>query len=188
MSKFVNGKVTPLVPPTEFKTKLLANTTLPAADKESLFKFQEEVAEFQRVVSGTARTLEELNTKLKYYFKVTNNTTKIPRELLAMIADLDQKLKELDRKLNGDKSLASRDFPTPPSIIGRIYTIVYGLWGSTSAPTQTQISSLRVAEKQFEAVYKDIRDIMQKDVVEIEKVLEESGAPWTPGRLPEWNK
>ena len=88
MSKFVNGKVTQLVPPTEFRTKLLANTTLPASDKESVFKFQEEVAEFQRVVSGTARTLDELNTKLKYYYQVINNTTTLPQDLRETIAQL----------------------------------------------------------------------------------------------------
>ena len=188
MSKFVNGEVTPLTPQIQFKTKLLANTTLPAADKESVFKFQEEVAEFQRVVAGTTETLNELNTKLEYYNKVIDNTTKIPQDLRITIAALDQRLKDLDRKLNGDGSLASRDFPTPPSISNRIYTIVYGLWGSTSAPTQTQISSLNVAMNQFDEVYNEIKEIVQEDIKEIETAMEKAGAPWTPGRLPEWKK
>ncbi len=85
-------------------------------------------------------------------------------------------------------SLAGRDFETPPSITGRVYTIVYGLWSSTSAPTQTQINSLDIAKDQFEEVYNEIKTITQQDIADIEKSLEDAGAAWTPGRLPEWNK
>ncbi len=98
LSKFVNGEVTQIVPDTEFKTKLLSNTTLPAEDKEALFKFQEEVAQFQRVVSGTSNTLDELNTKLKYYYKAVNSTTGIPNDILEKIVKTDQQLKVLNRK------------------------------------------------------------------------------------------
>jgi photosystem II stability/assembly factor-like uncharacterized protein len=188
LSKVVNGLTTEMVPPTEFKTKLLANTTLPAEDKDALFKFQEEVAEFQRVVSGTAKTLGELNNKLKYFYKAVNNTSGIPDDVSDRIVKTDQQLKTLNRKLNGDQSLSSRDFETPPSITGRIYTIVYGLWSSTSAPTQTQITSFDIAKDQFEEVYDEIKTVTQQDIPEIEKSLEEAGASWTPGRLPEWNK
>lgn len=188
LSKVVNGQLTEIVPATEFKTKLLANTTLPAEDKDALFKFQEEVAEFQRVVSGTAKTLDELNTKLKYFYKAVNNTSGVPDDVSARIVKTDQQLKILNRKLNGDRSLSKRDFETPPSITGRIYTIVYGLWSSTSAPTQTQITSLGIARDQFGEVYDQIKTITQQDIPGIEKSLEEAGAQWTPGRLPEWNK
>jgi photosystem II stability/assembly factor-like uncharacterized protein len=188
LSKVVNGQVTQIVSSMEFKTRLLSNTTLPAKDKEALFRFQEEVAQFQRIVSGTANTLDELNTKLKYYYKAANSTSGISDDVLERIVKTDQQLKVLNRKLNGDGSLSSRDFETPPSITGRIYTIVYGLWSSTSAPTQTQISSLDIAKNQFEEVYSEIKNITQLDIAGIEKSLEEAGAAWTPGRLPVWNK
>jgi hypothetical protein len=107
---------------------------------------------------------------------------------MVRIVKLDQKLKDLNRKLNGDRSLANRDFPTPPSVIGRVSTIVSGLWSSTSAPTQTQMSSLEIAKDQFESVYNDIKQISLQEIVEIEEAMEEAGAPWTPGRLPDWQK
>jgi hypothetical protein len=188
LSKFENGTVTQLVPPVDFHTKLLANTSMPAKDKEALFRFQEETAEFQRVTTGTAKTLEELNTKLKYYFLAINNTPGISDELTDRIVSLDQKLKDLNRLLNGDVSLSKREFPTPPSIMDRVNTIVYGLWQSSSAPTQTQISSLKIAKTQFREVYNRIKEITLKDVATIEADLERSGAPWTPGRLPEWKE
>lgn len=188
LSKYEMGKVTELVPPTTFTIKTLQNSTLPAADKESLFRFQEDVSEFRRLVSGTAKTLEELNLKLKYYYEVVNNSSNISPGLMEDIVDLDMKLKVLNRKLNGDASLSQREFPVPPSISERVNIIVSGIWNSNSAPTNTQISSLKIAEDLFDKVYRDIREIIESDLIQIESILEEAGAPWTPGRLPDWKR
>jgi hypothetical protein len=188
LSKFENGSITQLMPPVAFKTMALSNTTLPAEDKEALFRFQEEVAEFQRVVTGTVKILDELDTKLKYYYKVVNIMTRVPEELMENILILDLKLNDLKREINGDMSLSGRDFPIPPSILSRVNTIVYGLWSSTSAPTRTQFGSLEVARNEFEEVYIDIKKIYEKEIVEIESILEKAQAPWTPGRLPDWEK
>jgi len=188
LSKFADGKVTELVAPQKFNTKLLSNTTLPASDKEALFAFQAEAAEFLRIVTGTAGVFDELNTRMKYFYVVANNTAGVNEDLLAKLAEIDQELKDIDRKLNGDRSLASREFPTPPSVTDRISTIVGGLWGSTSAPTKTQINSLEIAKNQFSEVYESIEEIRNVKIMEIERELEENEAPWSPGRLPEWKK
>lgn len=188
LSKFEGGKVTEISQPVRFTTRLLSNTTLPAEDKEALFDFQEKVGEFQRVATITVQVLDELTTKLKYFYVAVNNTTGIPADLTDRVASLDQRLKDLDRILNGDASLSNRDFPAAPSVMSRINTIVSGLWSSTSAPTQTQKASLETAMMEFEKAYADIREITDVEIREIESILEKSGAPWTPGRLPEWKK
>ena len=100
---------------------------------------------------------------------------------------IDQRLRQVDIKLNGDASLARREFETPPSINGRIGTIEYTLWNSTSAPTQTAHQSYEVASNQFTAVLAELKSIDGK-IKEAENVLERSKAPYTPGRFPEWNK
>ena len=33
-----------------------------------------------------------------------------------------------------------------------------------------------------------LRRLAEKEVPELEKALEAAGAPWTPGRLPEWKE
>ncbi len=188
LSKFQDGKITELVTHRSFTTKLLNNTTIPAEDQQALFEFKDEVAEFLRVVTGTAKMLGEVIEKIRYLSAAFNNTSGASQEIMVKITELDAHLKDLDRKLNGDKSLQNRDFPVPPSISSRINTIVNGLWRSTSAPTHTQKTSLSIAENQFEDVYTDIKRIVEIDMPELEAVLEKEGAPWTPGRLPEWKK
>ena len=88
--------------------------------------------------------------------------------------------------MNGDASIARREFETPPSINSRIGTIEYTLWTSTSAPTQTALQSYEVAAKQFTTTLAELKSIDGK-VKEAEAALEKNKAPYTPGRFPEWN-
>jgi photosystem II stability/assembly factor-like uncharacterized protein len=187
LAKFQNGVLTELVKPVRFSTRLLNQTTLPAADSEALLEFKKEVSEMLRVVSGTSRTLSELKEKIQYITEAIRNSSEIPSDIVTRIAGLDQRLKDIDRKLNGDYSLQRREFPVPPSISSRINTIVSGLWSSTSAPTETQRTSLEIAKNDFEDVYLEIKTITEKELAELEEILEKGKTPWTPGRLPEWD-
>jgi hypothetical protein len=87
--------------------------------------------------------------------------------------------------MNGDASLAKREFETPPSINGRIATIEGTLWYATAAPTQTAMKSFDVASAQFAALLPELKSI-DEEIRKTEAVLERSSAPYTPGRLPEW--
>jgi hypothetical protein len=188
MSKLQDGILTELVSPVTFTTRLLNQNSLPAGDKETIFAFKEEVSEMQRIVSGATRTLGELKEKLKYLTIAVNQTSGLPAGTVQEVAALEQRLIDIDRKLNGDRSLQSREFPVPPSISGRINTIVGGLWSSTSTPTTTQKNSLDLVRKEFKDVYVAIRQLAEVDIVKLETKLEEAGAPWTPGRLPAWKE
>jgi hypothetical protein len=183
-----NEDLTQLVSPVPFSTRFLNHTTLPAPDKEALLEFQEEVAEMQRIVSGTNQALDELQDKMEYINISVNNAKELPVNIGVKVNEIDQRLKDIDRKLNGDYSLRRREFPVPPSISSRINTIINGLWSSTSAPTETQKSSLELVKNEFGNVYMEIKQIKEVEITELEAMLEKGKAPWTPGRLPEWEK
>jgi replication-associated recombination protein RarA len=89
--------------------------------------------------------------------------------------------------MNGDASIARREFETPPSINGRIGTIESALWYSTSAPTKTAMQSFEVASKQFAAALESLKAI-DTEIKDLEAALEKAKAPYTPGRLPDWKK
>jgi hypothetical protein len=57
---------------------------------------------------------------------------------------------------------------------------------STARPTQTQQHQYTAAAQDFEAVLTQLRQLIEVDVSRLEKQLEAAGAPWTPGRIPEW--
>ena len=64
--------------------------------------------------------------------------------------------------------------------------VVYGLWESSSAPTETMKQSYKVAGDLFGTIYPKIKQIGEDSIPSIERKLEKAGAPYTPGRLPEW--
>ena len=50
-----------------------------------------------------------------------------------------------------------------------------------------QIDTYQVAADQFGPVLAEMRKIAEVDLTSIEEQLEAAGAPWTPGRIPEWS-
>jgi hypothetical protein len=101
---------------------------------------------------------------------------------------MELELNELNRLLIGDRSQRSRNEGSPPAISERVDGIVEDLWSSTSAPTQTHRDALDVAARQFEPVLGRLRALKEKESTEILPALEKAGAPWTPGRVPDWRR
>ena len=64
-------------------------------------------------------------------------------------------------------------------------SIVGGHWDSQSAVTDNYRDSYQVAEQQFRQALSELQAIAA-DLVGIEATLQSEGAPWTPGRIPEW--
>jgi hypothetical protein len=75
---------------------------------------------------------------------------------------------------------------TAPSIGERIGYVVGAQRMSTAKPTQTQIEQYNAAAQEFEGVLNQLRQLVDVDLSKLEKQLESAGAPWTPGRIPEW--
>ena len=83
-------------------------------------------------------------------------------------------------------ALRQRQETLPPSIVERVGRIVSDQRMSTSAPTQTQKNQYAAAAAEFERVLAQLRTLIEGDVAKLEKAMEAAGAPWTPGRIPEW--
>jgi phage-related tail protein len=112
-------------------------------------------------------------------------TPKQTLEISKALQDVEKRLADVNRKLNGDASVARREFETSPAINGRIGYVIGSLWNTTAAPTQTQLNNYQIAAKQFTPVYNELKAIAE-EVKRLESILEKNGAPYTPGRLPEW--
>jgi hypothetical protein len=75
---------------------------------------------------------------------------------------------------------------TPPSINERVSYVVGAQRMSISRPTQTQIAQYSCGAQDFETALAQLRQLIEVDLARLEKQLEAAGAPWTPGRVPEW--
>ncbi|MFL5787828.1 MAG: hypothetical protein ACJ748_07225, partial [Flavisolibacter sp.] len=105
--------------------------------------------------------------------------------IIKNMVELERRLSTVDRKLNGDATLLRREFESPTSIHDRMNSIMNGLITTTTAPTTTFINSYNEAAKAFTPIYKEIK-LIDSDIKKLEQELEQSGASYTPGRLPDW--
>jgi hypothetical protein len=100
---------------------------------------------------------------------------------------MELRLTDLREQLTGDPTKRKRSEPSMPGILSRINSIVYGVWGTTSAPTATHRKSYDIASQQFAGLAGELKQLIETDLVALEADLEAAGAPWTPGRgVPQW--
>jgi hypothetical protein len=89
--------------------------------------------------------------------------------------------------LTGDASLSKRDIESAPSLLERMETPIWNTWEATSAPSKTAQDNYTRAGKLFEQFLKDL-NVVKQDIEQLEKQLNDLGAPYTNGRmeLPDW--
>jgi photosystem II stability/assembly factor-like uncharacterized protein len=187
LSKFEDGIFTELVSPKPFTCMPLNITSLPAEDKPALDQFNKKVAELTRAVTGADSYGKELVSKLSYFKKATIETANVPEDTYHKILTVELNLKELNRQLNGDGLRRRYEGASPSSIKDRVDLITGALWNTTAAPTTTFTKSYDDAANKFDDVLVFLKSI-DDEVKQIELILEEHGAPYTPGRFPEWKK
>lgn len=185
LSKYEDGVLTPLAGPVSFEAKSLNNATLPAADKQAYLDFCKKVSRLRKAVSAANMIRNDLNTTLGHIQTALHDMPAPPQELLKKAYDISRRLNAVGAQLNGDRTLARREFETPPSLSGRVGLIEDGMWNTTSAPTETYQENYRIASKQLGPVLEEIKAIA-REIEDMQRQLEMKGAPATPGRWPQW--
>jgi photosystem II stability/assembly factor-like uncharacterized protein len=186
LAKEVDGKPADLGPPATFNVIPLELATFAAQDKVAALEFQQKVARLQRAVEGTLKAAQEIQTRLDYLRKAVAATPGAKPELLAEVRQLRLRLDGILNQLRGDETLAKREEPVPPSINERVQNIVGSQWRVTSPPTRTEREAYRYAGQAFEKALAEFRTLVDKDLAALEAKIEAAGAPWTPGRIPQW--
>ncbi|HSQ20511.1 MAG TPA: glycosyl hydrolase, partial [Blastocatellia bacterium] len=186
LSKRVNGVTTRLSVPQEFSVFVEGQSAMSATDRAALVEFQQKVARLQRAVSGAVETTNQLKTRLAQIKRALHETPAAEAKLADDAASIEKRTNDILRALRGDAALLRRQEILPPSIVERVNTIVSGQRMSTSAPTQTQREHYATAAEEFEQVLSRLRSLVEGDLAKLEKAMEAAGAPWTPGRIPEW--
>ena len=188
LEKWVGGIVTPLAAPVTFSAEILGSASLPVTDRASILAFATRTASLQRAVLGSVELVKESQRRLNAMKVALVDTPAATTALLAQTLTLEQKLKDLDKQLTGDKILAKYQEPVPPSIVDRVGNIVGSLWSSTSVPTGTQRQDYDYAAAEFAPLLNKLRVLVENELRQLESQAEVLGAPWTPGRVPVWNK
>ncbi len=186
VAKRVDGVLTPLGPPQELQVVVEGQESMATADRTALVEFQQKAVRLQRAVSGATQAANALRPRLTAIKRAIAETPSLPNRLYEDAMALEKRNNEILRALSGDSTARQRNMNTAPSINDRVGYVVGAQRMSTSRPTQTQQNQYAAAAQDFEGVLVQLRQLIEVDLARLEKQLEAAGAPWTPGRIPEW--
>lgn len=182
--KRVAGKVTPLAGPVDVNVRYVGPSPLPAGEMKQLGDFQKQVVRLQRDLTAAQGTASELTGRLEQIKVALDQTPTAPPESRERIRRLIADQRQTVRQLNGDSILAARNENVPMSIADRVGVAAGATRTLLHLPTGTQREQAEIARKELDPLAATMRKRIETDVKELEKLLNDLGAPWTSGRLP----
>ena len=184
LAKRVDGVTTPLGGPQRFEVYLL-DSDENSGRSAAIVAFQEQASKLQRAMMGANALAAELATRVTALRRAIDETPSAPAQLATDVRAIDGDLRSIREQLDGDPTLNRRQEPTPPSLMGRMQVMTQGA-RSLEPPTATQRRQYDILSTEFAAVLVRLRAIADTRLRVAETAAEQAGAPWTPGRIPEW--
>ncbi|MFH1572427.1 MAG: glycosyl hydrolase [Acidobacteriota bacterium] len=180
-----NGRVTPLDSPRTFVVESLGLATLGEKDRSALLDFQKKAGELQRAMMGAASAAEEALRAVQFMKKALVDTPRADRKLAEAARQIELRLVQAQRSLQGDRTVQRRSEPSSPGLMERVGAQL----AATCPITDTARRQFEIAASGFENVLGEMRVLIEQDLRKLGDELEAAGAPWTPGRgLPKWKK
>jgi len=189
VSQVFNGETTKLAGPAEFS--VVTELVQPMSPQERAAKeaFQKKAAKLQSAVTAALEIATNNETELA---TIKRALTAVPypdsAALLKTTEDLNKRNDEILMALRGDNFARSQEEPTAPSISQRISRVVQGMGSNTARPTKTQENDYKVAGELFVPVLAKLHQLVEVDMVKLNKALDADGVPHTPGRVPNWKE
>jgi photosystem II stability/assembly factor-like uncharacterized protein len=188
LAKRVDGVVTPLAGPQPFAVVVDGAANGDPGDRQGLYEFQQRVARLQRAVSGALEVANGLSGRLEQIKRALDHTPAVEARWKETARVLEKRNREILRALRGDTVLRGRNENTPLSISERVGRIVSEQRFSLARPTQTHREAYQIASQEFAEELAKLRTLVEVDLKGLEKALDAAGAPYTPGRLPDWKE
>ncbi len=157
------------------------------ADHAAQEEFNRRVARLYRAVAGAISAGNEVESRLKAIRKALQDTP-AAGPLSAQADSIEKNNNVILRALRGDVAIAAHSENVPPSINDRVNYIMEAARFSITRPTQTQQDAYSIAAEEFAQQLAHLRSLVQTDLAKLEKDMEAAGAPWTPGRVPDWQE
>jgi photosystem II stability/assembly factor-like uncharacterized protein len=188
LSKRVGGAETPLELSQDFEVVVPTTVARNPADLQVLHELQQKVLRLERAISGALQVANRVESRLADIKRALDQTPGLEPNWQSRVRQLEKNNRAILRALRGDVALRRRNENTPPSIAERVNTIVEEQRLSLSKPTATQREAYSIAGEDFAVELAKLRQLVDVDLKELDKALDTAGAPWTPGRIPEWKE
>jgi photosystem II stability/assembly factor-like uncharacterized protein len=185
LSKKVRDQWVDLSQPQKFRVYTEAETGMKAETLAELHKFQRGLARLDRAASAALAYGNELTGRLG---AINRALVQTPADTLPIRQESDILLRELNKvmiALRGDNALSALNEQTPTSILARVRAIEFGERLSSSPPSATHRAQYAIASAEFSETLKQLKSLDERFGA-LQQRAERLGAPWTAGRLPEW--
>jgi photosystem II stability/assembly factor-like uncharacterized protein len=182
LSKRVEGKLIDLGQAQTFEVVPIRDPALPGATPKEAVAFLRELAELDRTVKGAGATIEEALTRLRGIKEALMRSTVGEATLDDQARTLERRLQDIKFELVGNQRREGYGDPGPVSVSRRISVATMGSRDSMYGPTPTHRESAEIAAEQFAELRQELRQLVEVELRELERRLEDAGVPWTPGR------
>ncbi len=183
--KRIDGVVSTLGEPQRFQCVPLGGESIALTDRAATVAFQQKVTRLQRAMLGVGRVAAEAALRVKHLKVALQDTPGDVAALEAQARQIETRLLDLDLILHGDGVIREHNEPTPPTLAERLNQVVGGAWSTLADPTTTHERQYAIAAAEYQKLAATLKSIVT-DLAGLEARAEAAGAPWTPGRLPEW--
>ena len=187
LAKRQDGQLVQLGGPERFTVKPLMLSPETSDDPESVRAFQRKAGELYRAVQAAVAHSAELNNRIAHLKTAIRDTPDATEADEQALREIEAQLADIGVALEGDKSVSARNEPVVWSVSQRAGIVYQQLLDTRSPVPGLYEESYAIAAKEFETVLGDLQ-AASRDLSALEQRLESMGAPWTPGRKPDWNR
>ena len=176
--------------PVNFTAKALENTSLPAADRNELVAFQKNANELTRSILGAEVFVEDLIKRTETLKQVILKTPEADYSYIENANSISSRLKEISLKFNRDSKYPSAEEnpPANPTFMDRLGILSYTHWRSTSNITNNERNAYKILVEEFPPILNELRNILSLEIKPLEEKLEKLKAPYSEGRIPQFEK
>ena len=167
--------------PQRFEVRPIANAP-PGTDFQLVVAFQKEASELSRRVSEAGAELERTVDRFRDMRAALTETPDADPALFRRFDAFTERLQGLQIELFGDRVRPRLNESSVPSIEDRVNRVIQGHWDTRQTPTETHRRNLEIAEGEFVGLIRELRELIDGELPDLESDLEAAGAPWTRGR------
>ncbi len=181
LSKRIDGKITQLAGPENFKIVRLSEGALKGASYAEIDAFREEYEAFQQELTATNTSIKKSIAMMGAMRRAMDKAINPNDEVFDHIQAAKSQLLDLDKTINGDPikgEIGERTNPNPNS--GR--SIGRRVLGGTYGPTPNHKKAFDRANKQLGELKVSLNNLINNVLPGIEKELKAAGAPWIEGQ------
>lgn len=183
LAKRVDGQLTDLGKSQSFEVVLLHDSgTLPGMSSVQFAAFQRDFSSMQRSVGGARRVLKDASQRLTAIRQTLDRSTISDATFGQQVREMERRVADLQEKLSGNKARDFANDPGPVSISARLSVVGMGLRMTFHGPTDTHREVYAIAKREYDEFKDQLSQIVDTELPELERRLDEAGLPWTPGR------